>query len=80
MDVIYADEVAIRNAVVKDAYFEIANTVTVGDNFHGKPSVEVRCLWYGRKPSTTWMHLTLRGGWKVITDYSGKVVRNIGPP
>jgi hypothetical protein len=78
-DVIYVEKAAIRDAVVEKAHFEIANTATVGDHFHGKPSVEVRCLWYGCKPTTTWMHLTLLGKWKVIPRYSGKVIRNIGP-
>lgn len=80
MDVVHVDKITIREAVVENHCFEIANTSTVGDLYQGKPRVEVRCLWYGRKPITTWMHLTLLGTCKVFTGYTGTVVRNIGPP
>lgn len=80
MEVVFVEEVSIRDAIVRSAYFEIADATTVGAPFHGKPSVEVQCLWYGCKPRTTWMHLTLLGRWEVIPNFSGKVGRNIGPP
>lgn len=44
----------------------------------GKRQVEVQCLWYGRKPLSTWMHLTLLGECTISENYSGAVVADIG--
>jgi hypothetical protein len=69
---------AIRGATV-DGAFEVSDhpePIVVHND--GLVRVEVKCLWYGRKPPTTWMHLTLQGKWKLVRSYSGPVVSDIG--
>jgi hypothetical protein len=34
-------------------------------------------LWFGRKPKTTWAHITLNGNWELLRNFSGTVVKNI---
>lgn len=71
---IWVERARIRNATVTDAYFLIAAPDSVGAIYRGKPRAIVECLWYGRKPPKTWMHLTLLGTYKEYSDYSGLVV------
>jgi hypothetical protein len=44
----------------------------------GKLTVEVICLWHGKKPKTTWTHLTLGKKYELIPSHTGEVVANIG--
>ena len=75
---IYVTKACIRSAIVEKRYFEIADVAEPYSTFSGKQRVEVRCLWYKRKPKVTWMHLTLLGKHHEEEDYTGSVVRNIG--
>jgi hypothetical protein len=56
--VVWVEEATIRGAVIKNQHLEVAERSTIGALFQGKPSVEVFCTWYGRKPLTSWMHIT----------------------
>jgi hypothetical protein len=58
--------------------FELANTVMPFRIKKGALTAEVICLWHGKKPKTTWMHITLGKKYELITEYSGEVVANIG--
>lgn len=73
--------IQVENASIREAevtgLFELANTTQPFDVKDGELRVEVKCLWYERKPKTTWMHLTLSKNWALITNYSGEVANNI---
>ena len=68
----------IRCATVS-GYFVVAD-VLKPDTWRGKKRrLQVECLWYGKKPPTTWMHITINDA--VVTrtaNFDGKVVRDIG--
>ncbi len=78
--VVWVESATIRDAIIKNHFMEIADPNTIGHLFRGNPAVEVRCLWYGRKPPTRWMRLTLCGDYKPQKGYSGPVVRDIFRP
>ena len=48
--------------------------------YAGKQRIEVQCLWFGRKPPTSWMHITVLSSPQYEDNYTGKVVWNIGRP
>lgn len=67
----------IRSAPVADV-FELAPDATHTKVLpSGKVKVEVQCLWYGRKPPKSWMHITVLGTAEVLENYSGLVAINI---
>ena len=67
----------IREAKVSGV-FEVANTEMPFRIKKSKLTVEVICLWYGKKPKTTWTHLTLGKKYELIASHTGEVVANIG--
>lgn len=75
--VIFISNGSLRNSQFTDCYFELANNEPNFDIFDGKRRVEVKVLWFGRKPKTTWAHITLNGDWELKPNYSGLVVENI---
>lgn len=69
---------SIRNASVSGV-FELESFSNDPTFPHGeKKKVNVMCLWYGRKPPSSWMSITLAGKFKVLENYSGPVVADIG--
>lgn len=75
--VIQVQRASIRNAIIENAYFELVEYGTARKMENGKHKVEVKCLWYGCKPATTWMHITVDGPYTVLGEYTGQVVHNI---
>ena len=70
---------SIRCAPVTDAIFEIAtDAVDPYKDFHGDHRIEVKCLWYGCKPSKSWMHIKITGTCQIIEHYTGPVVSDFG--
>ena len=67
----------LRGSKFNDCYFEVADSKEPFDTFAGKTRVEVQVLWFGRKPATTWAHVTLIGKYELLRNYSGEVVANI---
>jgi hypothetical protein len=67
----------LRGSTFRDCYFEVAESKEPFDIFDGKTRVEVKVLWFGRKPKTTWAHITLNGNWELLRNFSGTVVKNI---
>ena len=57
--------------------FEVANTEDPVKEKNGKLKVEVLCGWFGIKPRTTWIHITLTGKWEILESYSGDVALNL---
>lgn len=78
--VVWVAQATIRGAVVANAHFLVADPQTVGQPFRGRPAVEVQCLWYGRKPPTTWMHLTLLGRYVEKRRYTGPIATDFRRP
>ena len=74
------EDASIRDASVSGVFEVSDHPSPLAVYKDGLTRVEVRCLWYGRKPSSSWMHLTLRGRWKLIRAHKGSVVENIGSP
>ncbi len=68
----------LRGSTLRDCYFEVADCQEPFDTFAGKTRVEVQVLWFGRKPATTWTHITLTGKYELLRNYNGEVVANIG--
>ena len=75
--VIFVARARIRRAEIRDQYFEVDPDKPDPYQFHGRTCIRVQCLWYGRKPPTSWMHLTILGGFERKPRYRGKVVTNI---
>ena len=67
---------SIRGATVSGV-FELADNPQPITIYNGELRAEVKCLWYDRKPTTTWTHLLLSKKWELIKNYSGEVVDNI---
>ena len=69
----------IRLATVSD-WFEIADVANPFRIVDGKLTVEVKCHWYGLKPSTEWTHLIISNKYQFVRRYSGDVADNICRP
>jgi hypothetical protein len=73
--VVFFKKATIRNAVVS-GYFKLAEGADV-KTYAGKQRIEVECLWFGRKPRTTWMNITLLSKPEFNDNYTGEVVWDI---
>ena len=69
---------SIRNAQVSGVFELATDAVDPFTTYAGRRRVEVKCLWYQRKPPFTWMHLTITGTCEILPNYTGPVVDNIG--
>ena len=67
---------SIRNAEVSGV-FELADIPQPFSIFNGVLRVEVKCLWYERKPPSSWTYFQLLDNWELIHNYSGEVADNI---
>ena len=72
--VVYIASGSIRMAPFENAHFLIAGPVLRWTQKQGKRRVEVQCLWHGRKPPKTWMHVAYDVEPVEKKDYSGEVV------
>ena len=74
--------IEVTKAHIRDAkvsrVFEVAEVETPFRIKKGKLTVEVICLWHGKKPKTTWTHLILGKKYALIPSHTGEVVANIG--
>ena len=73
--VVYLKKATIRKAVVS-GYFKLAEGAEVKP-YAGKQRIEVECLWFGRKPPSTWMNITLLSKPEFNDHYTGEVVWDI---
>jgi hypothetical protein len=74
---VHIHEGYLRGATFNNCYFEVADCIDPFDTYAGKSRIEVKVLWFDRKPATTWTHITLIGNFELLDDYSGSVVENI---
>ena len=74
--------IKVTNGSIRGSTLSGYFLVVQGDNptstYNEKQRIEVECLWYGKKPKTTWMHLTVNNGFEYVQGYDGKVISNIG--
>lgn len=75
--IIHVSNAQIRDAVVT-GYFQVADVAEPHSEYAGKQRIQVECLWYGKKPKTCWMNLTVDGGYKDVANYAGEVISNMG--
>lgn len=75
--VIKLSKASIRNAEILDCCFELAAPGSAPRVQWGANRVEVKCLWYRRKPRTSWMHIIVLGEYQIIENFNGEVVWNI---
>lgn len=73
--VVFLKKATIRGAVVS-GYFKLAEGAVVKP-YAGKQRIEVECLWFGCKPPSTWMNITLLSKPEFNDNYTGEVVWDI---
>lgn len=73
--VVFLKKATIRRAVVS-GYFKLAEGAVV-KTYAGKKRIEVECLWFGCKPPSTWMNITLLSEPEFMESYTGDVVWDI---
>jgi hypothetical protein len=66
----------VRGSVV-EGIFLLADTPQPFAYHEKMLRVEVKCLWFGQKPSDSWMQITLLGYAELLRDYHGEVFTNI---
>jgi hypothetical protein len=84
----YVRAIVLRNAsyrkAIFDGIFELENQNIEDDPIkivcHGKLKVKVKCAWHGVKPDNTYPNIDLTNArkFKILENYSGYVVDNIG--
>lgn len=74
--VVYLKKASIRGSEVGGTFL-LAEGAEV-QTYAGRRRIEVQCLWFNRKPKTTWMHLTLLSEPMFKNNFTGEVVSNIG--
>jgi hypothetical protein len=66
----------IRGSEITNGVFLLADGAEVR-SYAGRQRIEVQCLWFGRKPKTTWMNITLLCAPKFDSSYTGDVAWDI---
>ena len=72
--VVFVPSGSLRKARFVNAHFVVAGLTLRRTKKQGKPRVEVQCLWHGRKPTKTWMHIAYEAEPVEKANYSGEVV------
>jgi len=75
-----ASVVKLSKAFIRGS--EVSGTFLLADgaevrSYAGRQRIEVQCLWFGKKPKTTWMNITLLCAPKFDSSYSGEVAWDI---
>ena len=70
------EKASIRLATVSD-WYEVADVANPFRIVDGKLTVEVKCHWYGLKPPTEWMHITISNKYQFVRHYDGDVADDI---
>jgi hypothetical protein len=76
--------IEVKNATYRTAvfsgFFLVANSAEpYGPPNDGHKTIEVECYWYGWKPKTRWIRITLINEEVDLVDYSNQeVIKNIG--
>ena len=75
--VVYVEKASIRNAVMENEWFLLAENAMPKKTDSGEDEIEVECYWYGCKPKTTWMHLATNKDFCRKEAHGERVVLNI---
>lgn len=73
--VVFLKKATISRAVVS-GYFKLAEGAEIR-TYAGKQRIEAEYLWFGRKPPSTWMNITLRSKPEFNDNFTGDVVWDI---
>jgi hypothetical protein len=77
--VIEVNDALYRNAVLSGKFLVAQSPNAYGTNKDGHKTIEVECYWYGWRPKTRWMRLTVINEEIEITAYSNlDVIKDIG--
>lgn len=76
--VIKIESGSIREAHFKNCTFELVDGASIPRINRGMNRIEVRCLWYGQKPYTTWMNVGITGRFEIIQKFTGDVTTDFG--
>jgi hypothetical protein len=66
----------IRGSEISNGVFLLSDGAEV-KSYAGRQRIEVQCLWFGKKPKTTWMNITLLSTPVFESNYSGAVAWDI---
>ena len=66
----------IRGSEITNGVFLLEDGAEVR-SYAGRQRIAVQCLWFGRKPPTTWMNITLLCAPKFDSSYTGEVAWDI---
>ena len=73
------NKASLRLAKIKSQTFEVADVENPIRLIKGQLRVDVKCSWYGKRAvSTDTQRLTITNNYKLVKDYTGEVVKNIG--
>jgi hypothetical protein len=74
--------IEVKNAYIRKAkisgIFQIAEVDNPFTVKNGVLRVEVECMWEGKKPKSSWMHLIIKNKYKILLNHKGSVVSNVG--
>ena len=75
-----AKVVTLSKAFIRGS--EVSGTFVLADGavvrtYARRQRIEVQCLWFGRKPPSTWMNITLRSKPVFDDNFAGEVVYNL---
>jgi hypothetical protein len=76
VDVVHLTDASIRSSTVSGVFLVDGSPEII--MWRGRPRIRVQCLWFGRKPRTTWMHIACGTHPRFESDFSGEVVWNLG--
>ena len=77
--VIEVKDALYRNAALSGKFLVAQSANAYGTNKDGHKTIEVECHWYGWRPKTRWMRLTIINQEIEITDYANlEVIKDIG--
>jgi hypothetical protein len=69
---------SIRKAAIRATVFLLSTEPRWLGLYRDHYRVTVQCLWFGRKPAGSWMHiLALAGDYEVLEHYTGPVAVNL---
>jgi hypothetical protein len=75
---VWIERGSLRGSEILDQYLELSEPEPVFSTYLEKQRIEVKLLWFGRKPKVTWANVTILGEYRIIRNFSGRVLRDIG--
>jgi hypothetical protein len=60
--VVRVREATIRNATIRNECFLLVEDYKIQQRSNGTERLEVECYWFGKRPKTTWMNITVQPG------------------